>query len=222
MLQIVMAPCSPFSVTPDLMRQAAALARSYGVRLHTHLAETLDEEHFCLERFGHRPLAYAEELGWSGQDVWFAHAVFIDDAEIERMAGAGIGAAHCPSSNMRLASGIAPILKFLRAGVPVGLGVDGSASNDSSHLLAEDAAGAVAVPPRNGARPVRGIGPGDDVRPSGAGVGDSGWGGCAGPCGHRVAGARKVCRLDRAAHRCARLRRRAARSRGVGRAVRAA
>jgi 8-oxoguanine deaminase len=137
MLQIVMAPCSPFSVTPDLMRQAAALARSYGIRLHTHLAETLDEEHFCLERFGHRPLAYAEELDWSGQDVWFAHAVFIDDAEIERMAGTGMGAAHCPSSNMRLASGIAPILKFLRAGVPVGLGVDGSASNDSSHLLAE-------------------------------------------------------------------------------------
>jgi cytosine/adenosine deaminase-related metal-dependent hydrolase len=137
MLQIVIAPCSPFSVTPDLMRQAADLARVRGVRLHTHLAETLDEERFCLEQFGRRPLGYAEDLGWTGSDVWFAHAVFMDDDEVQRMARAGSGVAHCPSSNMRLASGIAPVLQFLTAGVRVGLGVDGSASNDGSHMLGE-------------------------------------------------------------------------------------
>jgi cytosine/adenosine deaminase-related metal-dependent hydrolase len=137
MLQIVIAPCSPFSVTPDLMRQAADLARLRGVRLHTHLAETLDEERFCLEQFGRRPLGYAEDLGWTGSDVWFAHAVFMDDDEVQRMARAGSGVAHCPSSNMRLASGIAPVLQFLTAGVRVGLGVDGSASNDGSHMLGE-------------------------------------------------------------------------------------
>jgi len=137
MLRIVIAPCSPFSVTSDLMRQAAHLARARGVRLHTHLAETLDEEHFCLEQFGRRPLGYAEDLGWSGPDVWFAHGVFMNDDEVQRMGRAGIGVAHCPSSNMRLASGIAPVLRYLTAGVPVGLGVDGSASNDGSHLLGE-------------------------------------------------------------------------------------
>ena len=137
MLQIVIAPCSPFSVTPDLMRQSAELARTRGVRLHTHLAETLDEEQFCLEQFGRRPLGYAEDLGWSGGDVWFAHAVFMDNEEVRRMGQAGIGVAHCPSSNMRLASGIAPVLRYLTAGVPVGLGVDGSASNDGSHMLGE-------------------------------------------------------------------------------------
>ena len=137
MLQIVVAPCSPFSVTPDLMRQSAALARQYNVHLHTHLAETKDEEEFCLAEFGHRPLAYAEELDWAGEDVWFAHAVHINHDEVKRMAKAGIGVAHCPSSNMRLASGIAPIRRFRKEGVDVGLGVDGSASNDSSHMLAE-------------------------------------------------------------------------------------
>jgi len=137
MTQIVVAPCSPFSVTPELMRKAAAMARSYGVQMHTHLAETLDEEHFCLEKFGHRPLSYAEELGWAGDDVWFAHAVHINPTEVGRMASNGIGVAHCPSSNMRLASGIAPVRRYLAAGVNVGLGVDGSASNDSSHMLAE-------------------------------------------------------------------------------------
>jgi 8-oxoguanine deaminase len=137
MIRIVVAPCSPFSVTPELMRQAATLARSYDVRLHTHLAETLDEERFCLEQFGHRPLEYAEELDWVGDDVWFAHAVHINSKEVGRMAVSGIGVAHCPSSNMRLASGIAPIRRYLAAGVKVGLGVDGSASNDGSHLLAE-------------------------------------------------------------------------------------
>jgi cytosine/adenosine deaminase-related metal-dependent hydrolase len=137
MVQIVLAPCSPFSVTPELMRESATLARSYGVRLHTHLAETLDEESFCLEEFGHRPLAFVETLDWSGDDVWFAHAVHMDHSEVGRMATAGIGVAHCPSSNMRLASGIAPIRDYLSQGVSVGLGVDGSASNDGSHMLAE-------------------------------------------------------------------------------------
>lgn len=136
-LRVVLAPCSPFSVTPDLMRETAALAADRGVALHTHLAETLDEERFCLERFGHRPLAYAESLDWSGGSVWFAHAVHLDPGEVGRMAAGGMGVAHCPSSNMRLASGVAPVRRMLRAGVRVGLGVDGSASNDGSHLLAE-------------------------------------------------------------------------------------
>lgn len=136
-VQIVVAPCSPFSVTPDLMREAAALARSYGVRLHTHLAETQDEEVYCLEHFGHRPVAYMERLHWIGPDVWFAHSVHVNTEEIELYARHGVGVAHCPTSNMRLASGIAPIVEMLTAGVPVGLGVDGSASNDSSHMLAE-------------------------------------------------------------------------------------
>ncbi len=137
MLRIVLAPCSPFSVTPDLMRESAALARAYGVQLHTHLAETKDEEAFCLEQFGHRPVGYAEELGWMGDDVWFAHGVHINAEEIAQMADTRTGVAHCPGSNMRLASGIAPVREYLDAGVPVGLGVDGSASNDASHLLAE-------------------------------------------------------------------------------------
>jgi cytosine/adenosine deaminase-related metal-dependent hydrolase len=137
MVRIVVAPCSPFSVTPALMREAVALARSYKTRLHTHLAETLDEERFCLEQYGHRPLAYAESLGWAGEDVWFAHAVHINPDEVGRMAQVGSGVAHCPSSNMRLASGIAPVRRYRAAGVHVGLGVDGSASNDGSHMLAE-------------------------------------------------------------------------------------
>jgi cytosine/adenosine deaminase-related metal-dependent hydrolase len=137
MLRIVVAPCSPFSVTPDLMRESAALARSYGVHLHTHLAETLDEEQFCLGQFGRRPVAYAESLDWVGNDVWYAHGVHINIAEIGRMSRTATGVCHCPSSNMRLASGIAPVRAFLDAGVRVGLGADGSASNDSSHLLAE-------------------------------------------------------------------------------------
>lgn len=137
MTQVVLAPCSPFSVTPELMSQTAALAREYGVRLHTHLAETQDEEAFCLEEFGHRPVAYMEVLDWIGPDVWFAHSVHVNEAEIALYARTGCGVAHCPNSNMRLASGIAPIMEMLQAGVKVGVGVDGSASNDGSHLLEE-------------------------------------------------------------------------------------
>jgi cytosine/adenosine deaminase-related metal-dependent hydrolase len=119
------------------MKQSAALARRHGVRLHTHLAETEDEQRFCQEKFGLRPVAYMQSLGWLGEDVWFAHAVHVDDDEVQVFAKHGCGVAHCPSSNMRLASGIAPVREYLAAGVRVGLGVDGSASNDSSHLLAE-------------------------------------------------------------------------------------
>jgi 8-oxoguanine deaminase len=137
MTRISVAPCSPFSVSPDLMRESAALARSYGVQLHTHLAETLDEEAFCLRKFGHRPVAYAEELGWLGNDVWHVHCVHLNQEEVELFAQTGTGVCHCPSSNMRLASGIAPVRAYLDSGVRTGIGVDGSASNDSSHLLAE-------------------------------------------------------------------------------------
>lgn len=137
MVQIVLAPCSPFSVTSDLMKQSAKLAREYGVHLHTHLAETEDEEQFCLEKFGHRPVEYMQEVDWVGDDVWFAHAVWVNDEEIKVFAKHNCGVAHCPTSNMRLASGIAPIKEYRVAGVNVGLGVDGSASNDGSHLLAE-------------------------------------------------------------------------------------
>ena len=136
-VQIVLAPCSPFSVTSDLMKQSARLARAYGVHLHTHLAETEDEEQFCLQRFGHRPVGYMQEVDWVGNDVWFAHAVWVNDEEIQVFARHNCGVAHCPTSNMRLASGIAPVKEYRAAGVNVGLAVDGSASNDGSHLLAE-------------------------------------------------------------------------------------
>lgn len=137
MLQIVLAPCSPFSVTPTLMRESAALAREYGVRLHTHLCETLDEERYTLQHEGLRPVAYMESLDWVGDDVWYAHAIHVNDDEIRLFARKGAGVCHCPSSNMRLASGIAPVKKYLDAGVKTSLGVDGSASNDGSNLLGE-------------------------------------------------------------------------------------
>ena len=137
MLRIVLAPCSPFSVTLDLMRQSATLAREHDVHLHTHLAETLDEEEFCLSKFGLRPVALAEDLGWLGEDVWHAHCVHLSEDEVALFAETGTGVAHCPSSNMRLASGIAPIREMVDAGVRVGIAVDGSASNDGSHMLAE-------------------------------------------------------------------------------------
>lgn len=137
MVQIVLAPCSPFSVTGELMRESAKLAREKGVHLHTHLAETEDEESFCKEKFGYRPVGYMQSLDWIGEDVWFAHSVYVNEDEINLYSRTGCGVAHCPSSNMRLASGIAPIREMMAKKVKVGLGVDGSASNDSSHLLGE-------------------------------------------------------------------------------------
>jgi 8-oxoguanine deaminase len=137
MAQVIVAPCSPFSVTLDLMRESAQLARDKGVMLHTHLAETIDEEGYCLEHHGRRPVELMADLGWVGDDVWYAHAVFATNDEIAMMGGTGTGVAHCPTSNMRLASGLAPVRKYLASGVRVGLGVDGSASNDGSHMLAE-------------------------------------------------------------------------------------
>jgi cytosine/adenosine deaminase-related metal-dependent hydrolase len=137
MTRIVLAPCSPFSVTPDLMKESARMARAYKVHLHTHLAESLDEERYTTKNFGVRPVGLMEKLDWVGDDVWFAHAVHINDDEIGTFARTGCGVAHCPSSNMRLASGFAPVWKYRKAGVRTGLGVDGSSSNDSSHMLAE-------------------------------------------------------------------------------------
>ncbi len=137
MTRVVLAPCSPFSVTTELMSRSARLARELGVALHTHLAETADEEDFCVEMFGRRPFEYAADVEWAGSDVWFAHAVHPGEGGTEWLASTGTGVAHCPTSNMRLASGIAPVGAYLGAGVRVGLGVDGSASNDSSNMLAE-------------------------------------------------------------------------------------
>jgi cytosine/adenosine deaminase-related metal-dependent hydrolase len=137
MLRIVAAPCSPFSVSEGLMRDTADLARSYGVRLHTHLAENDDDVAYSLERFGATPARYAERLGWLGNDVWHAHCVRLDSEGIGLFGRSMTGIAHCPCSNMRLGSGIAPILDMRSSGVPIGLGVDGSASNDSGHLLSE-------------------------------------------------------------------------------------
>jgi cytosine/adenosine deaminase-related metal-dependent hydrolase len=137
MVRIALAPTSPFSVTTELMAETAELARSRGVRLHTHLAETHDEEEFCRERFGKRPLEYLDSVGWLGDDVWLAHCVHLDGGEAERMGATGTGVAHCPTSNGRLGAGIAPIASYLAAGVPVGLGVDGAASNECGELVDE-------------------------------------------------------------------------------------
>ena len=137
MQQIVLAPCSPFSVSGELLRQSALLARQYGVRLHTHLAETKDEERYTLERFGMRPLAYMQSLGWVGNDVWYAHGIHFNGEELRRLAETGTGVAHCPISNMKLSSGVCRVPEMLELGVPVGLAVDGSASNDGSNLLEE-------------------------------------------------------------------------------------
>lgn len=137
MRQVALAPCSPFSVSSELLRQSAVLARQYGVRLHTHVAETKDEEQFTLEKFGMRPLAYMASLGWTGPDVWYAHGIHFNDEELRELARTGTGVAHCPVSNMKLSSGIARIPEMLRLGVPVGLAVDGSASNDGSSLMEE-------------------------------------------------------------------------------------
>ncbi|WP_207955813.1 8-oxoguanine deaminase [Rubrobacter marinus] len=134
MLRVALAPCSPFSVTRELMAESAELARRRGVRLHTHLAETEDEEAFCLEKFGVRPVEYLEDLGWLGEDVWLAHCVHLDEREVLRFGETGTGVAHCPSSNGRLGAGIAPVAALVGAGAPVGLGVDGAASNEAGTL----------------------------------------------------------------------------------------
>ncbi len=137
MQRVVVSPCSPFSVTKELMEKSIKLARKYGVLAHTHLAETKDEDDFCQEKYGLTPLEYMEEVGWIGEDVWFAHGVHLDREELKRMAEAGTGVAHCPASNMKLSSGVASVPEMLELGVPVGLAVDGSASNDGSNMIAE-------------------------------------------------------------------------------------
>lgn len=134
MLRIAVAPCSPFSVTAGLMKEAATLARERGVRLHTHLAETLEEQEFCVERFGVRPVEFLDDLGWLGNDVWLAHCVHLSNSEVRRLAESGTGVAHCPTSNARLGAGIAPVASLTSAGAPVGLGVDGAASNEGGEL----------------------------------------------------------------------------------------
>lgn len=137
MIQIALAPCSPFSVTPEIMKASALLAERHDVRLHTHLAETIDEEIFCLQRFGMRTVDYLESVGWLSSRTWLAHGIHFDDEEISRLGQAGVGVCHCPTSNMMLASGIARTKELEAAGVPVGLGVDGSASNDGSNMIQE-------------------------------------------------------------------------------------
>ncbi len=136
-LQIALAPCSPFSVTSEIMRASAEMADQFDVRLHTHLAETLDEEAFCLERLGLRTVDYLDSVGWLGPRTWLAHGIHFNPEEIQQLGAAGTGVCHCPTSNMRLASGICPTLDLIAAGVPLGLGVDGSASNDASNMLLE-------------------------------------------------------------------------------------
>jgi cytosine/adenosine deaminase-related metal-dependent hydrolase len=137
MLQIAVAPCSPFSVTKELMIEAADLARSKSVRLHTHLAETIEEEADCIERYGMRPVEFLESLEWLGDDVWLAHCVHLNDDEIARFGDTQTGVAHCPSSNGRLGAGMAPVAGLVAAGAPVGLGVDGAASNESGEITFE-------------------------------------------------------------------------------------
>jgi cytosine/adenosine deaminase-related metal-dependent hydrolase len=137
MTQVAVAPCSPFSVSAQLMKDSAALARQYGVRMHTHLAENDHDVAYSLEKFGCTPAQFAQDMGWLGEDVWHAHCVKLDDHGISLFAATRTGVAHCPCSNMRLASGIAPVRRMVEAGVAVGLGVDGSASNDGAHMLGE-------------------------------------------------------------------------------------
>ncbi len=150
MTRIAVAPCSPFSVTAELMRDCAELARRAGVRMHTHLAETLDEEEFCLQTYGRTPAQYADDLGWLGPDVWLAHCVHLSDEAVTRFAATGTGVAHCPTSNGRLGSGIARVRDLLAAGVPVGLGVDGAASNESGRMVDELHQALLAARYRNG------------------------------------------------------------------------
>ncbi|AFU05793.1 8-oxoguanine deaminase [Nocardia brasiliensis] len=137
MLRIALAPCSPFSVSSDLLRESAVLARELGVRLHTHVAETIDEQDYCAQTFGCTPAEYMAQLGWVGSDVWWAHAIHLDDTAIATMAKTGTGVAHCPTSNARIGAGVARTADLVRAGVPVGLGVDGAASNEASSMVEE-------------------------------------------------------------------------------------
>ena len=136
-VQIAVAPCSPFSVTGRLMTESAVLARRLGLPLHTHLAETVEEEEYCRSLYGCRPAEYLEELGWLASDVWCAHCVWLSESDVERFAATGTGVAHCPTSNLRLGAGVAPVRRLLDAGVRVGLGVDGSASNERGDLFLE-------------------------------------------------------------------------------------
>jgi cytosine/adenosine deaminase-related metal-dependent hydrolase len=158
MLRVGVAPCSPFTCSPELLTESAKLARGYvtasgaGVRLHTHLAETADEDDYCLERFGRKPVEHMDSLGWLGPDVWLAHAVHLDDGSIDRIAATGTGVAHCPYSNARLGSGICRTRSLLDAGVPVGLGVDGAASSEASSLLGEVTAAALMARAAGGAK----------------------------------------------------------------------
>ena len=181
MHDIVLAPCSPFSVSGDLMRESAQLARAYGVRLHTHVGETRDEEKYTLARFGMRPVAYMESLGWVGPDVWYAHGIHMNDQELDLLAATGTGVAHCPNSNMKLHSGVCRVPDMLRRGVKVGLAVDGSASNDGSNMMDEirrrppgpqghrlhrgrEAGGLLPHPKGAAGPPLRGAGPPGPVR----------------------------------------------------------
>ncbi|MGH2788860.1 MAG: 8-oxoguanine deaminase [Actinomycetota bacterium] len=150
MLQIAVAPCSPFSVTKELMAESAELARSKSVRLHTHLAETTDEDDFCREQYGMKPVDFLDSLGWLGEDVWLAHCIHLNDDEVARLGTSGTGVAHCPSSNARLGAGTAPVADLLAAGVPVGLGADGAASNESGELAVEMRAALLAARTRGG------------------------------------------------------------------------
>ncbi|HEX4698665.1 MAG TPA: 8-oxoguanine deaminase [Actinomycetes bacterium] len=152
MVRVAVAPCSPFSVTAELMTEAAELARRHGVRLHTHLAETADEDEFCRDHFGATPTEYVDSLGWLGPDVWLAHAVHLDDGAVARLAASGTGVAHCPSSNARLGAGIARTRDLVDAGVAVGLGVDGAASNEAGSLLEEARHAALMARARGGPR----------------------------------------------------------------------
>ena len=187
MTRVVLAPCSPFSVTSDLMTATAELARELRVGMHTHLAETADEEDFCLSRFDRRPVEHMEDLGWAGPDVWYAHAVHVADDEVRRMGHSGTGGSR-PTSNMRLGSGLAPVSRYLEAGVRVGLGVDGSASNDSSHMMGEVRQALLLN--RLGVSP--GIGTGPQMTAPSAGPGDSWWRRCAGARRHRKTRTRDV------------------------------
>jgi cytosine/adenosine deaminase-related metal-dependent hydrolase len=153
MVRIALAPCSPFSVSTDLLRESASLARALGVRLHTHLAETLDEEEFCQQKYQCNPVQYLDRLDWLGDDVWLAHAVHVAPPEIARLGATGTAVAHCPSSNGRLGAGVAPVRGFLDAGVPVGLGVDGAASQEAGRMVDELRQALYAARNREGAGP---------------------------------------------------------------------